>query len=118
MPFRDQLSYLHDIDASIDLIQSFVEGMDFDAFCNDRKTVAAVERMMQIISEAAIRLGEEAERLYPGLPWRNIRGLGNWLRHQYDDLDREIIWNTIQEDLPKLKDAVFRAIENHAQKPD
>ncbi len=115
MPFRDHLSYLRDIDTSIKLIESFIEGMDFDTFCSDRKTVAAVERMMQIISEAAMRLGEEAERLYPGQPWGNIRGLGNWLRHQYDDLDREIVWNTIQEDLPKLKDTISQAIRDREQ---
>jgi uncharacterized protein with HEPN domain len=52
----------------------------------------------------------------PDQPWRNIRGLGNWLRHQYDSVDREIIWNTIHEDLPKLKNAVFQAIDNRRPK--
>ena len=65
--------------------------MDFDAFREDIKTVAAVERMMQIISEAAVRLGEDAERLYPDQPGRNIRGLGNWVRHQYDSVDRDYL---------------------------
>jgi uncharacterized protein with HEPN domain len=55
LPFRDHLSHLRDIDSSIDLIQSFIGAKDFDAFRDDRKTVAAVERMLQIISEAAIR---------------------------------------------------------------
>lgn len=111
MPFRDQASSLRDIYRSISFIEGFIEGMDLHAFRKDQKTVAAVERMLQIIREAAIRLGEEAESLYPGPPWRNIRGVGNWLRHQYDDLDDEIIWNTIHEDLPKLKTVVSRAIE-------
>ena len=66
--------------------------MNFEDFQQDPKTVAAVERKLQIISEAAIRLGEEAERLCPGPQWRNIRGLGNWLRHQYDRIDLERIW--------------------------
>ncbi len=55
MPFRDHASSLRDIQTSIDLIESSVKGMDFDAFREDIKTVAAVERMMQIISEAAVR---------------------------------------------------------------
>jgi uncharacterized protein with HEPN domain len=118
LPFRDNLSHLRDIDSSIDLIQAFIGNKDFDTFGADRKTVAAVERMLQIISEAAIRLGDEAERLCPGQPWRNIRGLGNWIRHQYDDLDREIIWNTIKEDLPRLKGAVSRAISDLERSPD
>jgi uncharacterized protein with HEPN domain len=40
--------------------------------------VAAVERKLMILSEAAIRLGEDAERYCPGQPWRDIRGTGGW----------------------------------------
>ena len=61
--------------------------MDFDAFRQDPKTIAAVERKLQVISEAAVRLGEQAEALCPGLPWRDVREIGNWLRHQYDRED-------------------------------
>jgi hypothetical protein len=52
--------------------------MDLEAFRKDPKTVAAVERKLLLVSEAAMRLGAEAERLCPGLPWHNIRGIGNW----------------------------------------
>ena len=92
------------------MIEEFTAGIDFESFREDPKTVAAVERKLQMISEAAIRLGEDAELLVPGLPWRNIRGLGNWLRHQYDSVDLETIWNTIQDDLPPLKAAVERTL--------
>lgn len=51
-------------------IGQFTSGMDFQAFRSDPMAIAAVERKLQIISEAAIRLGEDAERLCPGLPWR------------------------------------------------
>jgi uncharacterized protein with HEPN domain len=65
-----------------------------------------------VISEAAIRLGDQAEVLCPGLPWRNIRGIGNWLRHQYDRVDVEAIWQTVIDDLPPLEKAVTRALSN------
>jgi uncharacterized protein with HEPN domain len=61
-------------------IEEFTSGMDFEAFRSNPMAVAAVERKLQIISEAAIRLGADAERLCPGLPWRDIRGIGNQLR--------------------------------------
>jgi uncharacterized protein with HEPN domain len=86
--------------------------MDFDAFRQDPKSLAAVERKLQIISEAALRLGERAEALCPGLPWREIRGIGNWLRHQYDRVDIETVWNTVTMDLPPLKAAVDRALRS------
>jgi uncharacterized protein with HEPN domain len=68
-----------------------------------RKTVAAVERKLQIISEAAIRLGIEAERRCPSLPWRDIGGIGNHLRHGYERVDLQQIWETITSDLTALK---------------
>jgi len=77
------------------MIVRFVRDMDLDAFREDPKTVAAVERKLLLISEAAVRLGDDAEHLRPGLPWRNIRGIGNWLRHRYDRVDVETLWNTV-----------------------
>ncbi len=92
------------------MIVQFVHGMDLEAFREDPKTVAAVERKLLLISEAAIRLGEDADRLCPGLPWHNIRGIGNWLRHQYDRVDVETVWNTVIDDLAPLRTGVLRAL--------
>lgn len=110
MPFEDAKSHLEDILECIGLIETFVSGMSFEVYSRDEKTQAAVERKMLIISEAAIRLKDEAEILCPGIPWRDIRGTGNWLRHQYDGVDVETIWNTIQDGLPPLKAAVEKAL--------
>lgn len=112
MPFEDARSHLSDILASIVLIEQFVSGMDFEGYQWDDKTQAAVERKMLIISEAAARLKDEAEVLCPGVPWRDIRGIGNWLRHQYDRVEVETVWNTIQDDLPPLKAAVEAALRS------
>lgn len=106
MPFEDPKSHLRDILESIRFIEEFVRGMDRDSFLSDLKTEAAVERKLLIISEAAIRLKDEAETLCPGVPWRDVRGIGNWLRHQYDRVDIEMVWDTIQQDLPLLKAAI------------
>ena len=65
---------------------------------------------MQKISEAAIRLGEEVERFCPGPEWRELRGLGNWLRHQYDGIDLEVIWHAATVDAPALRKAVLAAL--------
>lgn len=77
--------------------------MNIDDYCKDLKTQAAVERKLLVISEAAI--------LCPGVPWRDIRGIGNWLRHQYDCVNSEDIWNTISDDLPPLKGAIEKALQ-------
>jgi uncharacterized protein with HEPN domain len=87
MPFEDARSHLEDILDSIRSIQQFVHGMDREAYYHDEKTQAAVERKLLILSEVAIRLKDSAEVLCPEVPWRDIRGSGNWLRHQYDSVD-------------------------------
>ena len=92
------------------MIVQFVRGMNLEAFRGDPKTVAAVERKLLLISEAATRLGEDAERLCPGLPWHNIRGIGNWLRHRYDRVDVETVWNTVVDDLPRLRTGVLHTL--------
>jgi uncharacterized protein with HEPN domain len=92
------------------MIERFTGGSDFESFRRDPKTVAAVERKLLVISEAAIRLGSEAIVLCPDQPWHKIRGLGNWIRHQYERVDLEGIWETVHGDLPSLKASVQRAL--------
>jgi len=111
LPFKEHALPLRDILESILKIETFVSGFDFDAFAHDEKTVAAVERKLQLITEAAVRLGNQANVICPGIAWRDIRGMGNWLRHQYDRVDLETVWNTVIVDLPDLKAAVVKALE-------
>ncbi len=84
------------------MIEEFTRRMDLVAFRQDQKTVAAVERKLLLIAEAAVRLRGQDEALCPDVPWRNLRGMGNWLRHQYDRADVQIVWNTVEKDLPPL----------------
>jgi uncharacterized protein with HEPN domain len=99
-----------DILDAILMIEEFVRDMDFEKFRSSPMAVAAVERKLQIISEAAIRLGSEAEKLCPGLPWRDIRGMGNHLRHAYERVDLEVIWAAVNEDLVPLKVGLSRIL--------
>jgi uncharacterized protein with HEPN domain len=116
LPFSDPYHCLSSIYESIVAVEDFIEGMTFEGFCAEEKTVAAVERKLSVISEAAVRLGDEGPRLCPDVPWRNVRGIGNWLRHQYDRVDRETIWTTVERDLPEMKAFVFQALERERRK--
>jgi uncharacterized protein with HEPN domain len=112
LPFRDTNSSLRDIWDAANLIEDFVADLDFENFREDPKTVAAVERKLLIISEAAIRLGDEALVLCPGVAWADVRGIGNWLRHQYDAIELPVVWKTLRDDLPPLKAAVQQALQS------
>jgi len=84
--------------------------MDLHGFAESEQTVLAVKYSLLIISEAAIKLGDVAADLCPGLPWRDIRGLGNRLRHDYESIDIVRIWLLLARDLPPLKIACLAAL--------
>ncbi len=84
--------------------------MDLASFIAQGAVVYGVQYALFLISEAAQRLGPDAERLAPDQPWADIRSIGNVLRHQYDDVDPEVIWTTVQRDLAALKAAAKQAL--------
>jgi uncharacterized protein with HEPN domain len=102
--------HLGDVLESIDHISAFLGEMSFEEYQKDIKTQSAVERQMQIITEAAIRLGDDAEVLCPGLDWKGYRAMGNILRHEYHRVDDRIVWDTVKVELPPLRAAVVRAL--------
>jgi uncharacterized protein with HEPN domain len=118
VPSKEPSLQLQDILDAIDMIAAFMHDMSFEQFREDPKTVAAVERKLLVVSEAAVRLGEEAPALIPEVPWRNIRGIGNWLRHQYDRVDVATVWSTVIVDLPPLAASIERVLSEWPPRPD
>jgi uncharacterized protein with HEPN domain len=90
LPFRDNTRHLRDILEAIDLIELFLNGMTFESYQTDLKTKSAVERQLQIMTEAAIRLGGDAEQIAPGPDWEGFHGMGNLLRHAYIGLTTKL----------------------------
>jgi len=86
--------------------------MDFSAYERDEKTRAAVERKMQILTEAVIRLEMDGPEAFPEIDWKAYRGMGNFLRHSYHRVSDEIVWNTVQDDLPLLRRIVEKALSS------
>jgi uncharacterized protein with HEPN domain len=111
LPSSRPIDRFTDILRNIDAIASYTKGMDEEQFFNDRKTYDACERCLSRISEAAIKLGDLAEQLAPDQPWNDIRGIGNWLRHDYPDIAEDTIWKTIAEDLQPLRGDCERVLQ-------
>ena len=117
MPSERPAIRLQDILDNVRLIQSYVLGMDRAAFDADRRTRDAVERCLERVSEAATKLGDEADQLAPGLPWKAVRTLGNVLRHAYDQVDPARIWEIVTQDLPPMAMAVDAALRRLGYPP-
>lgn len=101
---------LRDIVDNVDRIGDYMGGMDFEAFAADAKTVDAVERCLQRITEAVIHIGPDTMlTIAPELPVEAVRGLGNILRHEYDRIDLPTIYATVTDRLPGLREACIIA---------
>ena len=99
---------LGDISDAIDRIQQYTEGMSFDAFSKDRKSVDAVARNLEIIGEAANRLPEDFKDCRPDIEWHKVVGLRHRIIHEYFGIDLAIVWQILQKDLPSLREALLR----------
>ncbi|TPG20136.1 DUF86 domain-containing protein [Sphingomonas koreensis] len=109
---RERL-YLSDIVDDADRLARFVDGLTAEDFAADEKTVLAVERLFQRITEAVIQIGTDAmEQVGQDIPVGRIRAFGNRLRHDYRRIDARIIFDTARDDIPPLRAAVFRALED------
>jgi uncharacterized protein with HEPN domain len=60
-----------------------------------------------VISEASRHIGREYKSQHKGVRWKDIAGIGNILRHEYQRVDGQIIWNAMKDDLPALKEALL-----------
>jgi len=88
---RTYKDYILDILSSIQEIKEFVEGMGFEEFLQDRKTVNAVIRSLEVMSEAVKKISLEIRGKYPEIPWKYIVRMRDKLIHEYHGVDLEIV---------------------------
>ena len=112
---RDWHDRLEDIVESIHSILEYVSGMDYDSFSQDRKTIDAVLRNLEIIGEASTFIPLDVRESYPEFPLVELRAMRNIIVHQYFGVSLPIIWKTIKEDLPDLEE-VIKNISGYGKK--
>jgi uncharacterized protein with HEPN domain len=100
-------AYLFDILESAKLAVSYVAGVSKDAFLLDTRCQDSVIRRIEIIGEASRRVSPQTRNAFPGIPWSEMVGMRNLMIHDYDDVDLEIVWDTVQSDLPRLIDLIL-----------
>jgi uncharacterized protein with HEPN domain len=106
MPSRADERSLRDILFHIDLATEFVVGFDRDTFKNDLRTLYAVTRCLEIISEASRRLSDDLKMRHPAIAWKQMAGAGNVYRHDYEDVAAQFVWDTVRRALPSLREVV------------
>jgi uncharacterized protein with HEPN domain len=114
MPSRAEERSLRDILFHIDLATEFVAGFDRDTFKSDLRTLYAVTRCLEIISEASRRLPDDLKARHPAIAWKQMAGAGNVYRHDYEDVAAQFVWDTVQRALPPLREVVEVEITRQA----
>jgi uncharacterized protein with HEPN domain len=115
---RVPLVYLLDIIECIENIEEDVEGLSIEEFSRKRIVQQACVRNLEIIGEAVQRLPKELKEKYPTIPWRKIVAMRNKIAHEYFGLKITVIWKTISEDLPVLRDQIKLVVKDNESKKD
>jgi uncharacterized protein with HEPN domain len=108
---RSHLIRLRDILENIDAVAEMMTGVDLAAYRQDLKLRRAVERCVEIVSEASRRIPDELKVEFSEQPWPEIAAIGNLLRHSYERIDDLIMWKIATRSLPELRRVIVAMIE-------
>ena len=103
MKSKDRL-IIQKIIGYIDDVGKYVEGLEAKDFLDDKKTITACAFSVSQIGELVKEITEETMSKYANIPWNSIRGMRNRIVHDYENVDLSVLWGTIKESLPDLKD--------------
>ncbi len=104
--------YVQDILDAIMDTSDFTTGMKFENFVEDRKTISAVIRCLEVIGEAAKKMPDEIKDEHPDIPWKSMAGMRDKLIHEYFGVDLEIVWEVIRNDLPPIVPLIRKVLDN------
>jgi uncharacterized protein with HEPN domain len=108
---RPQLVRLRDILENIDAVAEMMQDIDFAAYQRDLKLRRAVERCVEIVSEASRSIPEEMKAKFPEQPWPEIAAISNLLRHHYERIDDFIMWKIAARSLPELRSVIVSMVQ-------
>lgn len=95
---------------NIDAVAEMAAGVDFATYRGDVMLRRAIERCVEIVSEASRSIPDDMKAAFPGQPWPEIAGIGNLLRHHYERIDDLIMWKIATRSLPELREVVVSLI--------
>lgn len=109
---RDYSLYLDDIQIAASKILAYTSGMTYDDFVNDPKTFDAVVFNLEVIGEAVKHIPDELRARYPDVDWKRIAGLRDIIAHGYFGLNRQVLWDVVQNRIPELLQNVQQILQD------
>jgi uncharacterized protein with HEPN domain len=102
-----RLGHIYD---AICTIEGYAAGVDKAAFLANKMMQDAILRQIEIIGEASNHISEELQERHPEAPWFEMRAIRNKIVHDYMEINTDVIWDTIQNDLPALKPLIKKLL--------
>jgi len=110
---KDEVRFRHMLDHAREAM-AMIQGKERLDLDSDRMLELSLIRLVEIIGEAAARIGIESKEKHPSIPWLQIVGIRNRLVHGYDAVDLDILWDTIIDDLPPLIAELERILSSNS----
>jgi uncharacterized protein with HEPN domain len=110
--FKDYKLYVEDMLEFISKLEKYTKNITFEQFLEDDLLQDAVLRNLTVMGEAAKHIPEELRLNNPSIKWRQIIGLRNILIHAYPNIDEELVWNIVKNDLSGLKESLKNMLES------
>ncbi len=109
---KDYKLYLIDIKTSCTRILNYSKNLTKLQFTKNHLLTDAIEKNMEVIGEAGNKIPSEIKKSLPEIPWKDIVSLRNKLIHDYFDIDINVIWETVTNDIPILKKQINKVLKN------
>ncbi|OFX27269.1 MAG: hypothetical protein A2033_13310 [Bacteroidetes bacterium GWA2_31_9] len=110
--FSDKERLLHILD-SIITIENFTKDISYSEYDEDFKLRLAVVKLFEIIGEASNGISEETKNNFSNIEWAILKAIRNILIHEYFGIDYQIIWDSIKNDIPTLKEKIIKILNNY-----
>ena len=108
---KNDAIYLKHILDAIEEVENYLGKIGFADFEKNTLVINATIRQLEIIGEAAMRISKEFKAKNSEIPWLEIIGMRNRLIHEYFGVDIKVVWETVTNDLVKLKEILVKTIE-------
>lgn len=99
----------------IEDVEEYIEGIEAIKFLDDKKTITACAFTVSQIGELSKDISSETQEKYINIPWKSIKGMRNKIVHDYENVDLSVLWGTIKNSLPDLKNELKKILINEIE---